>query len=382
MKKYTKIGSIAMAVLACLSLGSTALATDADRVGHEVEGDRQVHFIEEERVAYSYDRLALEAYTSQMFATEFDESVRTVNSVEVVAFYLSDDTMVLDENGRSKYVTALGETADGQYVNLSLMAEWEETDPNVATAYGGLVHANGKGVTTISVSYGNYVATMSVTVLNEIDWEAQMEAAYDKYEAPYVDERSPHAVDAETARTRAKAMNALTWTPKKQDLRGWGTYFYKNQQVKGIPYSQNVQKYENDFLSVVDNSSFYNSSTSGSGHKQPYYGNDCSAYLSRCWQISRKTTYDFKSGIGSTYKKVGSYGSSPTTADLTKAYASLKRGDGLVKRANSSGHARLVMSVDTAAKTVYCYEQTPPKAKTATYTFSELAGDKYWPFTK
>ena len=165
-------------------------------------------------------------------------------------------------------------------------------------------------------------------------------------------------------------------------MRGWGTYFTKNKEVTGIPYSQNSQKYENDFLAVVDNSNFYTSSTSGSGKKQPYYGNDCSAYVSRCWQISRKTTYDFKSGIGNTYKKVGSYGSSPTIAELTKAYASLKRGDAIVKRQNSSGHVRLVMSVDTSKKIVYCYEQTPPKTTTNTYTFSQLAKEGYLPFTK
>ena len=207
MKKYTRIAAISMAVLTCLNFGSVALAEE-DRGTQDVL-DRQVHYVDEERVAYSSDQSALEGYTSQMFATEFDEPIRNANSIELVTFYLSRDGMIFDENGRSEYVSALGQTADGQYVNLSLVAGWETADSSIATAYGGLIHSEGKGTTTITASYGAYTATISVTVLNEIDWETQMEAVYNEYEAPFVDERTPHAVDAETARTRAKAMNAL-----------------------------------------------------------------------------------------------------------------------------------------------------------------------------
>lgn len=168
---------------------------------------------------------------------------------------------------------------------------------------------------------------------------------------------------------------------------GWKqqNVFKQGVQVTGIPYTQNIQKNASGFLASLSAGDFYNPVTI-SNKVMPRYGNDCSGFLSFSWNIPRKTTADFAAGINNgTYAQVGSYEKNtetPNKTSLKQSYNYLKRGDGLVYRINGDGHALLVSGIDSDNERVYVYEQTPPKTKTSTYTYQELADGYYKPFTQ
>ena len=106
------------------------------------------------------------------------------------------------------------------------------------------------------------------------------------------------------------------------------------------------------------------SSVSGSGKRQPMYGNDCSGFVGFAWGISPSIivgggrTFN-SSYIMDHYKKLSSL-------------SALQEGDVLV----NSGHTFLVSTV--LGTTVYCYEQTPFQLQYAQWEFSTITsqGDK------
>ena len=175
---------------------------------------------------------------------------------------------------------------------------------------------------------------------------------------------------------RANYMYDSTWVCQRT-VSGWGGTFYAGETYR-IPYGQPINggKYIGFGDVTVDtylqaaadaNSIFYTGrSVSPSGKEAPYYATDCSAFVSYCWDIPRKTTYSL-----------------PQVSDnLGYATASnnynLQIGDAL--NSNSAGHVILVtgLSYDGNGRItqIEITEQTPPQLKRSYYT-PESLGSKY-----
>ena len=101
------------------------------------------------------------------------------------------------------------------------------------------------------------------------------------------------------------------------------------------------------------------------GSSSVYFATDCSAFVSWCWGVSRKTTYSIP--------QVSIYIGMATASN---AY-SLQLGDCL--NSNDVGHVVLVTDLVYSGSTltkIETTEQTPPQLKRTTYTPSQL-GAKY-----
>ena len=165
---------------------------------------------------------------------------------------------------------------------------------------------------------------------------------------------------------RAYQMVNMEWTPLK-DVYGWNDYTFKaGTTYKGVPYGQpytsnTYLKYPislETFLNAVAdiNSSFYTKRSAGL-KPSVYYCNDCSAFVSYCYNLSSRQTT-------STLKTLSSL---TTISGLSNAQI----GDCL----NCAGsHVVLITNIYTengTTKYEIC-EQTPPKAKKSVYTASEV----------
>lgn len=176
---------------------------------------------------------------------------------------------------------------------------------------------------------------------------------------------------------RARQMVEFQWTPLK-DVSGWAgaTIFKKGNTYMGVPYGQCSNR--GSWLGygtsldlfkryINDSSSLLYTSTASNGSKiAPYYSNDCSTFLSYCWELTdRKST-----------------SSIPNVEGVTKITQSdnsiIQVGDCL----NASGnHAILVTGrVYNDIGELIGYDimhQTPPKA-TKVSSISLAAIDKYF----
>lgn len=110
----------------------------------------------------------------------------------------------------------------------------------------------------------------------------------------------------------------------------------------------------------------------------PKYGNDCSAFVSFAFGISRQTTYTFIDGIrNGTYPKVGSYSvDSPAYSELISSYPLMQSGDAIT----NTGHSILIAG--NYSDWCICYEQTPPQVAYTYYDHTQLANQSYIPFSK
>lgn len=173
---------------------------------------------------------------------------------------------------------------------------------------------------------------------------------------------------------RADYMYNSTWVCKKT-ISGWkGNYTFYEGNTYRLPYAWPVTSGAyigygisvEDFLSVAadSSSSFYSKQSywSGATSNSTYYGNDCSAFVSWCWGISRSTTYDIP--------KKATYIGGVTTSNCTNV---LQLGDAL----NSNDHVILVTDLkydsNGAITQIEITEQTPPQLKRSYYTPSQLS---------
>ncbi len=169
---------------------------------------------------------------------------------------------------------------------------------------------------------------------------------------------------------RAYQQVNMEWTPLK-DVYGWNDYVFKaGTTYKGVPYGQPYDSdtylkypisFETFLRAVADvNSSFYTKRSAG---RQPsvYYCNDCSAFVSYCYDLpSRQTT-----------SSIQNYYDMTTISGLSNAQV----GDCL-NCANS--HVVIITKIYTSngvTRYEIC-EQTPPKAKKSEYTAAEVQ-EKY-----
>ena len=171
---------------------------------------------------------------------------------------------------------------------------------------------------------------------------------------------------------RANYLYSQTWICK-QTVSGWrGNYTFSKGSTYRLPYGQpiNSGKYIGfgvsieDFLAAANTagSVFYKSRSSYGSTHSVYYAIDCSAFVSWCWGVSRKTTYSIS--------QISTSLGAPTVANTSK----LQLGDALNSR--SAGHVVLVTGLTYSGSTltkIEITEQTPPQLKRTTYTPSALA---------
>ena len=174
---------------------------------------------------------------------------------------------------------------------------------------------------------------------------------------------------------RADYFYNLTWTCQST-VYGWNyNYTFYAGSTYRVPYGQPINSgaYVGYYVSIENflaaantpGSVFYTSRSSYDSTSSVYYATDCSAFVSWCWGVDRKTTYSIPQI--STY--IG-------MATASNAY-SLQLGDCL--NSNDVGHVVLVTDLVYSGNTltsIEITEQTPPQMKRSWYTPSEL-GAKY-----
>ena len=194
---------------------------------------------------------------------------------------------------------------------------------------------------------------------------------------PIITEQEAHAATASQNNIVARAdyFYNLTWTAKST-VYGWNyNYTFYAGSTYRVPYGQPINSGAyigyyvsiEDFLSAANTagSVFYTSRSSYSSTSSVYYATDCSAFVSWCWGVDRKTTYSIP--------QISTYIGMATAAN---AY-SLQLGDAL--NSNDVGHVVLVTDLVYSGNTLTSTEiteQTPPQMKRSWYTPSEL-GAKY-----
>ena len=174
---------------------------------------------------------------------------------------------------------------------------------------------------------------------------------------------------------RANYLYDATWVCQRT-VRGWcDRYTFNAGETHHIPYGQPVTAgaYVGFGVSVDDylaaaanaNSAFYTARSYYSGYSSnsTYYATDCSAFVSWCWGVSRKTTATIP-GISTNLGY----------ANSSNVY-NLQLGDAL--NSNSVGHVVLVTGLSYSNGTltqIEITEQTPPELKRSYYSPSGLAG--------
>lgn len=290
--------------------------------------------------------------------------------------FIAQGDITIKHNGMSAFVDAIWYNGD-EYINISNIADWSSDDQNVVIADQGSLLATGIGTATVTVTFKEKSFDISVVVEEYVDLMELANSCKDSVQLVNTDER-------DAILERALEMINVTWTPSKS-MKGWMAKknYEPDNLYTGIPYSQTeYQTNYRTFLSKVSASDFcddYTRTLSGETKIMPKYGNDCSAFVSFCWNISRNTTSSFISGIkNGTFNKVGEYSpTNPTQSSLLASYPLLQPGDAIVK----AGHAILIYISDSASETFYCYEQTPYNAQIKVRSYSECAAAGYMPFT-
>ena len=175
---------------------------------------------------------------------------------------------------------------------------------------------------------------------------------------------------------RADYLYDQTWVCQS-NVSGWNyNYTFYAGNTYHIPYGQPINSgyyigygvSVDDFMNSANTygSVFYNSRSTYGSTSSVYYATDCSAFVSWCWGVDRKTTYSIPQI--STYMGM---------ATASNAY-SLQLGDCL--NSNDVGHVVLVtgLTYDSNGNLtqIEITEQTPPQLKRSYYTPASL-GAKY-----
>ena len=189
-----------------------------------------------------------------------------------------------------------------------------------------------------------------------------------------------HPVHAATASqnnivARADYMYNILWTCQ-QDVYGWNynTLFQAGSRYR-VPYGQPINSgaYIGYYVSIDDfitaantpGSVFYTSRSTYSSTSSVYYATDCSAFVSWCWGIDRKTTYSIP--------QVSTYIGMATASNTSL----LQIGDCL--NSNDVGHVVLVTDLvynsSGTLTSIEITEQTPPQLKRTWWSPSDLGAN-------
>ena len=129
---------------------------------------------------------------------------------------------------------------------------------------------------------------------------------------------------------RAKAMTEVKWTPKHNFIEKKCFYiFIKGKTYQGVPYSMDPYQVSspNNFLYKINKSEIL-------------YGNDCSAYVSAAWGISRQTTLSLYNDIKNRGKIGNKYVCKISWNDLKPTDALL------IDNGKGKGHIMLYINSD------------------------------------
>lgn len=344
------------------------------------------------------DEILWEEYrggTAQNFVTDAalcsENGISSVYSMgDIEEILIEKDIIIFPETGRACFIDSIARFSDGTYANIANSADWISSNPEVVSVYEGQLIAGIEGTAVVTISYQGVDREILVQVQETVDVAERIkEVLMEENESvPF----SMTSGQRDSAVAIAKGMVEMSWMPT-QDLIGWkGKVFPANAWVTGMPYSQTAyQKNQKGFLDSMAYSDFYTVYVSGD-RLMPRYGNDCSGFVSFAWEISRNTTQGFLKGISNgTYSAVGAahykimqdgngqyriYNYDDVL--MKEAFGSISRGDALIQY----GHMFLVAANSYSAKVVYVYEQTPQRAIYTSYTYDELAADKFVPFSK
>jgi hypothetical protein len=335
------------------------------------------------------------------------ENVKETYDVKVidpipVDYKVSTNNILLTSKGMTKNIEFFAIFIDGTQKKINQAVAWKSLNTVIASVIdNGLVCAESKGKTSVIASFSGKSIPINVTVLDS-NYNKEAQAFLDKMKTKQLSNNitpmSLTQAERQTILDRCSYMYNTSWTPA-QDLSGWkdGYTFHAGTAYSGIPYSQHGFTdrdgtlvtgltgfdthgfmYE---LAHYTTNSFYTSYNNGS-FNMPRYGIDCSGYVSVAFNINRHTTLGFKNDIiNGVFPKVGSYNaSSPAYSDLMASYPSMQMGDALVYRDSSSGHTFIVGN--NYATSCLCYEQTTYYTKLLWHDYTQLATDKYMPFSK
>ena len=299
---------------------------------------------------------------------------------EIVEIFTNEDIINIPTNGKSFYIKVFAKYYDNTTEDITDRITCVNKNPDVAfyiENQNGRILANNVGTTDIDISYVNFTKKVTVNVLNHVDFGDKIYKVNKSSSYPYL---------RDYALSKAADMVNVLWTPT-QNLKGWDDrYTFKaNNTYKGIPYSQTGNQVDNiNFISKLNTAYDFYSPLNINGTIMPKYGSDCSGFVSIAWNLSRKNTLNFVSGIrNGEYAKVGSYdANNPSITDLLNSYKNLKYGDAVVfRKSNGEGHTFIISQNYTATSTVIAYEQTLYNAKVTEHRYIDLATAGYMPFT-
>ena len=252
--------------------------------------------------------------------------------------------------------------------------EYYTDNVDVAVAFDGRILARGIGNAVITVRYQNLVQCFNITVKEELSEDEIGEFFILKSAAS----RASESAQRDAIVDKARDMVYCVWYPTS-DLTGWrnGHTYNANTRQCGIPYTQayNGQCNNEEFISAMSKSDFYNTYYNENGVAMPRYGNDCSAFVAICWGLQ--------------YNGIGRYvsGKLYDEFDSIGDYNNLQRGDAVVSR--TAGHAFLIVQnwetppsgASHTISFVTCYEQKPYGAQLTFWTYDKLRTNGYKPIS-
>ncbi|QNU67673.1 hypothetical protein EHE19_004150 [Ruminiclostridium herbifermentans] len=321
------------------------------------------------------------------------DQLSATSAKECIGLETSTSSVIIESNGYSEFIDAIATLEDNSEKNVNYDAVWETDNPDVAIVMEGRILAEGKGHAKIKVSYGGFERFIDVQVLKEVDLIKEAKALNQKLKNTSSNSNSKSistfsltSNERQAIYDRAMTMLSYVWTPTKNLSKRGGGVFTAGTSYLGLPYTQEKQVDRNGFIAAMSYSDFYTPQpyydTKWNLFYQPKYGNDCSGFTSFSWGILRQTTLDFYNGLGTTYPKVGSYNeNSPSTTDLLASYQLLQMGDAVVYRNSAGGHVFLISVNFTNESRVQAFEQAGPVCSITYWTYSQLASQKYMPFT-
>ncbi|MFA5658555.1 MAG: hypothetical protein WC900_04660 [Oscillospiraceae bacterium] len=300
---------------------------------------------------------------------------------DIVDIIVSKKNLIIEANTFSEYVDVFGELKNGKYVKITNDVDYSFSDTSVAVWIYGRILAEKKGNTTLSLEYNGIEESIYVTVKNYIDIE-KIGREVNQYCEQQQGTRI--TVTRQSAASTAQSMVNMTWTPAQNLYTWFGTNrdpFYAGVEYTGMPYTQyNTQTTKAEFLYALENANDFYTRVQYGSYLVPKYGNDCSGFLSICWNLSggsgrnRWNTADFINAV-----------SNGTFDEIT--YYQMGQSDGLYKTYPQTNHVIMVNYVYQNSSIpgggyVSTYEQTDIKARTTSYTFQQLSDAGYVAFTR
>jgi hypothetical protein len=302
-----------------------------------------------------------------------------------IGLQISKSSVMLENSGYSDYVGVRIYAKDGSSQDVQRTAAWSIDDTTVAVADSGRILGLKKGTATVTVSYNGYKKTVAVTVKNNENLEK-------KYAVNNGNVISTGKVGTTAVSLRneillsCSSMVNCSWSPT-ENLYGFDHYVFKaGASYSGIPYTYSDDLCDTAAFSDALSSKYFYQNQIIHGVSQPYFGSDCSGFVSLVWKLSeRYDTEMLLDGIRyGPFSKVGSYNSyDPDTDDLKNSYAKLQPGDAVVVNTAVHGHTFIIADNEPnmSPPQIFAYEQSPPYCQFSNYTYDTMADFGFLPFT-